>query len=71
MSKLSTQLQAPIKCAKCGHLFKKSLAELKPDAAFPCPGCGTTIRISGDGAQTMGKNFDEVQKAFSKLGRKR
>ena len=71
MSKISTTLQTPIPCPKCGHTVKKRLSELKADTEFPCPGCGAVFRVSGGEFETVGKSMDDLQKTIAKLGRKR
>ena len=60
-----------IKCPKCGHKLKKRLSQLKANTDHPCPVCGTTLRIEGDGFQSTGKSLSDAEKAIKNLGRKR
>ncbi len=70
MANLSSSMKITLKCPKCSHTFQKTLAQLKPNAKIPCPTCGTTFVVKGDGFQSAGKSLDEFSKSLSKLGTK-
>ena len=69
MRRPSAELRIDLKCPKCGHVTKKSLASLKANVEIPCQ-CGATLRIKGDGFQSAGKALDSFQKKIEGLSTK-
>lgn len=52
----------PVQCPKCEKKFEKRLADLRADAQFECPACGTGFVVSGD-------EFQKARKAIADLGK--
>jgi Predicted ATPase involved in replication control, Cdc46/Mcm family len=58
----------PIKCPKCGHETKQSIAGLKDDPLLVCSSCSETFKIeSGGTARGVADDLDKLDRAWDNL----
>lgn len=65
---LSSCIEIPIKCPKCGHTIKKRLSDLQRQQDVSCI-CRTVISINPDGFKSAGKALSDLEKVLSKFGK--
>ncbi len=65
---LSSSIEIPIKCPKCGCTIKKRLSDVQRQQDVSCI-CGTVISINPDGFKTAAKALSDFEKTLSKFGK--
>ena len=63
-----------IDCPNCGHHFEKTVAGIKREGEFACPGgCGALFRADqfNAGIEQAEKSLAQLRRALGKLGKRR